>query len=931
MLTGNNSSLLQSEKDLMLEELKEFNARILEDQKRQLENEFDKKFELLMAKFSQDSPSKQLTLKTIKVNRPPLSNISAQTLDETSHEFFEASKHPSTAPHLKIFEGKKQTATIRAQLETHSEPHAIKLSTIDHPNPNPHIEPLNTDSSAVIQIKKNNKLINIPSNLKIYSEPLSKSPRNIMKSSTSKSDTYKPISEPTPVPNVNSNSIDTEYMDTEKHMHFVTRMMVRKSEFLINDANKTITKGKKSLFKRSKSKKYPLGNIDTIDNSLDNEDAMDKSMNKVGRVVYINNDTDDNNDDTYMSKLPQIKKDNSFEHTSPPQNIPSSWLNQRVNDSQSNGHINGHINGRNGETGAVALSMSKPAWENEIAKHILSLYVTSNIVTSNDGTQLKKSTSLLEFADVKRVESTDRVQQYLATSAPHSALLSPPLDHRLRRNRYEDNEDSEEEEEMNAQVDENYEEIEEIKSPVNNNCQKNIKTTTKQSLKLPEIKNFEQSFPFCTGMGGASTVGNNTASGIGTVLTSSRLAEAHDLATRLDKTRKCTKIINKNTGEEVLIRSSSKCHPIWFVSSGEVYSDWTELPGGEKLQAQLNVLYERHHYKEYLGVVEQVMVGIWAQRIYGDIEYDVFLNHRKQIRPSVPRLSKDRTGVGKHKVNPGIRNVEKEEKEEMFWEGLDKATLAAVPSSDSTVVVSTLKDKGLELSEDDLKRLWKQLVLTANAMGVLAIEKNMYEMALEILQKAESWTNRDDYLSIKFRHELRAHVNNTLAFYFYKRGRITAAMSYSEEALKWHDKAGNIEGLVVSYLHIATAQINSVKYKDAHKTTYLILAMLEDGRLAFENATPLQLCLFAIAYHNLAVIQLKLEVPDLACKSSQNARKIARLCLSYSNRWIDTFQRTHDIALDDVKYLISTKGYIEDDVLKIVKTFVDDLYDPTPS
>ena len=57
--------------------------------------------------------------------------------------------------------------------------------------------------------------------------------------------------------------------------------------------------------------------------------------------------------------------------------------------------------------------------------------------------------------------------------------------------------------------------------------------------------------------------------------------------------------------------------------------------------------------------------------------------------------------------------------------------------------------------------------------------------------------------------------------------------------------------------------------------------MVEDGRLSFESATPKQLCLVAISYHNLAVVQLKMLVPDLACKNSQNARKIARLCLSY--------------------------------------------------
>lgn len=83
--------------------------------------------------------------------------------------------------------------------------------------------------------------------------------------------------------------------------------------------------------------------------------------------------------------------------------------------------------------------------------------------------------------------------------------------------------------------------------------------------------------------------------------------------------------------------------------------------------------------------------------------------------------------------------------------------------------------------------------------------------------------------------------------------------------------------------------------------------MVESGRLATADATPKQLCLVAIGYHNLAVVQLKLAMPDLACKNSQNARKIARLCLSYSNRWIETFQYTHEIAITDIKYELSSK------------------------
>jgi hypothetical protein len=86
------------------------------------------------------------------------------------------------------------------------------------------------------------------------------------------------------------------------------------------------------------------------------------------------------------------------------------------------------------------------------------------------------------------------------------------------------------------------------------------------------------------------------------------------------------------------------------------------------------------------------------------------------------------------------------------------------------------------------------------------------------------------------------------------------------------------------------------------QTLYHFLAMVEDGRLEFKSASPTQLCLVAIGYHNLAVIQIKMQASDLACKTSQNARKIARLCLSASTRYLAVFQRTHEAALADLKY-----------------------------
>ena len=111
---------------------------------------------------------------------------------------------------------------------------------------------------------------------------------------------------------------------------------------------------------------------------------------------------------------------------------------------------------------------------------------------------------------------------------------------------------------------------------------------------------------------------------------------------------------------------------------------------------------------------------------------------------------------------------------------------------------------------------------------------------------------------------------------------------------------------------------------------FQFMAMVESGRLAGADASPKQLCLVAIAYHNLAVVQLKLNMPDLACKNSQNARKIARLCLSYSNRWIDVFQFTHEIAIGDIKWELSTKKVqdLTQEQLFVVKELAEALFDP---
>lgn len=64
-----------------------------------------------------------------------------------------------------------------------------------------------------------------------------------------------------------------------------------------------------------------------------------------------------------------------------------------------------------------------------------------------------------------------------------------------------------------------------------------------------------------------------------------------------------------------------------------------------------------------------------------------------------------------------------------------------------------------------------------------------------------------------------------------------------------------------------------------------------------ESNYPVSACSCVSANRILQVEQLILRHAGQACMSSQNARRLARFCLSYSNRWLHSFEGTHKLAL----------------------------------
>eukprot|EP01036_Dinobryon_divergens_P031285 gene31285-40655_t len=549
-------------------------------------------------------------------------------------------------------------------------------------------------------------------------------------------------------------------------------------------------------------------------------------------------------------------------------------------------------------------AQSKAQWENQIAKHILSLFASSQVLE-----KYSEGKALMEFVDGDDEDDINTTQR----NPPSKIVLS------------------------------------QLKKPKKKKPKDVVKKTAvieedprKEDIKM--IKSLQK-----------------------------RILKEEEEDDEYGNKYRTNTVIKSKTGEDIIVRGQPKCYPIWFVSSGEVYSDWSGLPGGKKLQAQLNNLYEKRQFIEYLGILEKILVGLWRELLYGESASQLMKEPKFGITAeyaSTPIASTSAKSTNIPAATDDQNNLPKRDKNPVISDGSPNPNFGSVLSwsadghvhvSAAQTITHTHTNGGLHanthghshkvksdrviahggvLKSDSevgkpnhatLTEFWKLLVLTCNAMGVLSVERKQFELAMDIFRKAEEWADSEEFLKSKIlRRELRAHVADAMAYFFFKKSKALAAMSYSSRALENYELCGNIDGIATCLLHIAAAQSLLGKHKLAHKKLFEFLAMIESGRLALADSTPKQLCLTAIGYHNLAAVQLKLQLPDLACKNSQNARRLARLCLSYSNRYIHVFQYTHEIAIADIKWELARKKAedLTEEQMRFIKDLSESLFAP---
>jgi hypothetical protein len=286
-----------------------------------------------------------------------------------------------------------------------------------------------------------------------------------------------------------------------------------------------------------------------------------------------------------------------------------------------------------------------------------------------------------------------------------------------------------------------------------------------------------------------------------------RIEQSDKDATEAAKFRVNTTVKTKD-GRIVIIRGAPRVFPIWYTSTGDVYSDWSILPGGLKLQAHLKELYERGRYIDYLEIVKRLLDDASAE-INGstaaavkDTNDETGLRGKGwELNDSPPKMSQSAAVPS----SPGSLKASETYRMSPSRSEVGKST------NDKTTLNS--------LSLDTLLILWRQFVLTANAMAGIAIQNKKVDLSQQILRLGVTCLGRDDLFPLDIRKELQAYMNESNAYFFFRKKSYGAALALVHKAIQEFESRGAAfaKHLAASILHHGCIEAQMGHHKEAHK------------------------------------------------------------------------------------------------------------------
>ena len=231
---------------------------------------------------------------------------------------------------------------------------------------------------------------------------------------------------------------------------------------------------------------------------------------------------------------------------------------------------------------------------------------------------------------------------------------------------------------------------------------------------------------------------------------------------------------------KALQSTSTTVSPIWFVSSGDVVAEWKVLPNGSKLQVRLDSLKDQGKYKDYVHLLERIIGDLWS-------------SHSTQAKVL----------------------------DDLLGKRLPKSSISSNLANSRSVSMDIPLD---ELPATTLQMLWRQLIVVANAMAIISVEKRKYSEAFDLLCIAESSCKRKDILEAVIRKELKAYIYTTMAYYYYRRNKVSTALDYSQKALGIYEHFEMNDLIASTLLHISAIFCIQGNLKESHRVRCMLFS-----------------------------------------------------------------------------------------------------------
>lgn len=272
-----------------------------------------------------------------------------------------------------------------------------------------------------------------------------------------------------------------------------------------------------------------------------------------------------------------------------------------------------------------------------------------------------------------------------------------------------------------------------------------------------------------------------------------------------------------------------------------------------------------------------------------------------------------------------------EGKPQMSWDGVvDCDELSSLEERGKFMryvekVEAALLDASSDIERDT--RLWSKLVVACNCFATMLVEKRQFPQAMEMLQHATKTLERREGDVGEDKECLASLVNDTYALYYTRRMKPAAAYQYLIAAINAAKRGKEHVNLARYRLHQSYIQCNQHRYAESLASLRKVLGMVESGDLDISETSDQNevLLLTAVAYHNIAIQQLLLGHISDACVSSQNARRLARLCLSVSSHYLPVLESTHKHALGELASVLKN-GHREEQA-RLFERLIEELFE----